>query len=149
MSKDLTHPTPAQIVHRNRQLAKALMENKRKATMQMRDDQSGRCCLQVAEDYAISCGLPVDRSSKDACEPCTDVGDFFGWGCSNPMLITPNGTCYLASTLNDGAEYEWKNKQWESKGLSHKKVAECFLNTYVTPKRPKWSFKLELEDDDT
>ena len=147
MSKSLTNPSRGQIIHRNRQLANALMENKRKATMTMRDDQNGRCCLQVAEDYAISCGLPIDRSPKDACEPCAGVGKFFGWDCPNPFLITPNGTTYIASTLNDGAESQWKNKQWENKGLSHKKIAECILNTYVTTKRPKWSFELDLDDD--
>jgi len=145
--KDLTKPTPRQIVDRNRALANELIANKRKGIMTMRNSHGGRCCLQVAEDYAISCGLKIKRSDKTACEPETAVGNFFGWDVPNPQLITPNGKTYLASSLNDGVDNEWKNKHLENKGLPHKHVAECFLNTYVTPKRPKWSFKLELDED--
>lgn len=148
MSKDLTKPTPNQIVHRHRELAKHLFANKRKARGKLRDDSGGRCCLGVAEDYAISCGLKIERSPAGNSEPPEEVGQFFGWTSdeANPELVAPDGNKYTASELNDGLGEEYGKTKHEVKGLTHAQIAECFINTFVTPKRPKWSFTLSRSD---
>lgn len=61
-ARNFTNPSRRTIKRRAHLLAKALRENPRKARGQMRKG-GGRCCLQVAEDVAIACGLKIERSS--------------------------------------------------------------------------------------
>lgn len=145
----LTSPTKRQIVWRNCELAKELINNKRKGTGMMRNyETGGRCCLQVAEDLAIRCGLPISRSHLTHSEPPEEVGQFFGWGSPNPELKTPHDEEILATELNDGVcgSRQAKHK-YTQKGLSHKEIAECFLNTFTTTK-PKWSFTIRADAKD-
>lgn len=126
-------PTPAQIKYRNRKWAEALEKNENKATDQMRDNDGGRCCLQVAEDVAIAMGLDVPRSKSYASSPSYKVKRFFGWEATNPALIiesreVPDGIA-SASSLNDGSF---------TREFSHKEIAECVLNTFCRVKKPVW-----------
>ena len=126
--KNLLNPTPAQAKYRNRLWAKALRENKRKARRTMKDLHGGRCCLRVAEDVAIECGVEIKlRKSK---LPSYKVSCFFGWGAFNvPSLNLPDGTIMSAAEINDDLN---------DCGLSHKQIAECVENTFVHPKNQKW-----------
>lgn len=145
MKNDLLNPTPAQIKSRNRKWAEALLLNKRKARNMMKDCEGGRCCLDVAQEVAISCGLVVDKAERSAYLPTDSVRSFFGWGNENPPLILPNGKEVGASEINDGKATFTKftqNNQFKETGLPHKKIAECVLNTFVHPKKQKWTFKL-------
>jgi hypothetical protein len=146
--KDLLNPTPAQVKSRNRLWAEALLKNKRKARGEMYGDKGGRCCLAVAQDVAISCGLEVDRVYDSL--PADAVGMFFGWDSDNPSLtVVVDGETErnVASALNDGAAYVGsvaiKDKKIREKGLSHKQISEIVMNTFVHPSKVKQSFKIE------
>ena len=145
----LLKPTPAQVKHRNRLWAEALLKNKRKSRGLMYYD-GGRCCLAVAQDVAISCGVDIDRKADDSF-PDGSVGEFFGWVSNNPPLtVVANDThkFVASSTLNDGLEDDLDSdvvvldKKLNSKGLSHKQIAECVLNTFVHPTKIKQRFKI-------
>lgn len=139
--KNLLNPTPAQIKYRNRLWADALMKNKRKANGWMCDSKGGRCCLKVAEDVAIACGVKVDRF--DSYTPHDNVSDFFGWKENNPHLELPNGETEEAAGINDGVmSKHTTNKNILKHGVTHKKIAECVMNTFVHPSKKKWTFKL-------
>lgn len=148
----LLKPTPQQIKHRNRLWAEALMANKRKNRECMRsEDGRGRCCLAVAEDVAIACGLPSEyRRNNDQGTPREEVAEFFGWRHQNPTFTLPGNHVGSAASVNDGLEedgfseeeLEKFSKKNLEKGLSHKQIAECVLNTFVHPSKKKWSFKL-------
>jgi hypothetical protein len=146
---DLLNPTPAQVKYRNRLWADALLQNKRKARGLMYND-GGRCCLAVAQDVAVSCGVNLDKKSDDSF-PHFHVQKFFGWASVNPFLkVVMNGKdkVMAASTLNDGLLDETdkdvvvRNDKLNAKGLSHKQIAECVLNTFVHPSKAKQSFKI-------
>jgi hypothetical protein len=73
------------------------------------------------------------------------VGEFFGWGTETPDLVIPLAEGGLRSEseesaveLNDSGTYSFGT----SHGMSHKKISECVLNTFVHPKNKVWSFKL-------
>jgi hypothetical protein len=147
-NKNLLDPTPAQIKHRNRLWAEALLKNKRKARGEMYSNKGGRCCLAVAQDVAISCGVEVYGVSDDL--PDDDVCAFFGWDDNNPFLTAVvNGEAKrnAASALNDGTEYVGSvvinDKKIKDKGLSHKQISELVMNTFVHPNKVKQSFKIE------
>jgi hypothetical protein len=146
--KDLLNPTPAQVKHRNRLWAEALLKNKRKARGEMYGDKGGRCCLAVAQDVAISCGVEVDGVYDSL--PADAVGMFFGWDSDNPSLTAVvNGETKrnVASALNDGFQhidiFTIKDKKIVEKGLSHKQISELVMNTFVHPNKVKQSFKIE------
>lgn len=151
---NLLNPTPAQIKHRNRLWVNALLENKRKARKEMHDKEGGRCCLAVAQDVAIACGALDSYLRKDnGTFPHSNVQLFFGWRSIDPILnLKINGKIVEeeASILNDGhsefAECEIKDPKMNKKGLSHKQIAECVLNTYVRPSKFKQSFKIKASD---
>lgn len=147
---NLLNPTPAQIKHRNRLWVDALLKNKRKARGEMYCD-GGRCCLAVAQDVAYSCGLGIEKKAGDGNFPDHSVGEFFGWETNIPRLtVVMNGKprVMAASILNDGLGNETDtdvfvhNAKLIHKGLSHKQIAECVLNTFVHPKKIKQSFKI-------
>jgi hypothetical protein len=147
--KDLLNPTPAQVKHRNRLWAEALLKNKRKARGEMYGDKGGRCCLAVAQDVAISCGVEVDFIDYDSL-PADDVVEFFGWGSNNPFLtVVVNGKAKhdVASALNDGTDHvgsvSIKDKKIVEKGLSHKQISELVMNTFVHPNKVKQSFEIQ------
>jgi hypothetical protein len=146
--KDLLNPTPAQVKHRNRLWAEALLKNKRKARIRMYSNKGGRCCLAVAQDVAISCGMEVDGVHYSL--PADAVGMFFGWDSNNPFLtVVVNGETKrnTASALNDGTPSIdctfIKDKKIKEKGLSHKQISELVMNTFVHPSKIKQSFKIE------
>jgi hypothetical protein len=146
--KDLLNPTPAQIKSRNRLWAEALLKNKRKARGVMYDDKGGRCCLAVAQDVAISCGVEVFGVHDSL--PANEVAEFFGWGADNPDLTAVvNGETKhnVASALNDGTpsigSASIKDKKIVEKGLSHKQISELVMNTFVHPSKIKQSFKIQ------
>lgn len=150
---NLLNPTPAQVKHRNRLWVDALLKNKRKARGEMYNHNRGRCCLAVAQDVAYSCGLDIERKAGDGNFPDESVGEFFGWGSNNPILnVKINGKIVEeeASTLNDGnqefAGCEIKDPKMNKKGLSHKQIAECVLNTFGRPSKFKQSFKIKASD---
>jgi hypothetical protein len=146
--KNLLDPTPAQVKSRNRLWAEALLKNKRKARGGMYDDKGGRCCLAVAQDVAISCGVKVVGVHDGL--PANDVCMFFGWDSDNPFLtavvngVTKRGA---ASALNDGTPSIGsaliKDTKIVEKGLSHKQIAELVMNTFVHPSKVKQSFKIQ------
>lgn len=124
--ENLLNPTPQDIKTRNELWAKALDENSQKARKRMRNDIGGRCCLAVAEDVAIQCGVKIDDNDRDLHFPAPDVGRFFGWrDGDNPFLKTPSGDECLASLLNDGCE------SFGVVELTHRQIAECVRNTFV------------------
>ena len=146
--KNLLDPTPAQIKSRNRLWAEALLKNKRKARGEMYGDKGGRCCLAVAQDVAISCGVEVVGVYDSL--PTDDVCMFFGWGADNPMLtVVVDGVTErnVASALNDGrpiiGSAPIKDKKIVEKGLSHKQISELVMNTFVHPSKIKQSFKIQ------
>jgi hypothetical protein len=146
--KNLLDPTPAQVKNRNRLWAEALLKNKRKARGELYDDKGGRCCLAVAQDVAISCGVEI----VGYCEilPSSAVRMFFGWNCDNPSLtalVYDNiATRTAASALNDGTQHVGsvaiKDKKIKERGLSHKQISELVMNTFVHPSKVKQSFKI-------
>lgn len=143
--KNLLNPTPAQVVYRNRLWAQALLANHDKKGKNIgsmyKDGQ--RCCLAVAQDVAYKCGLP-NYKGFDCHHPHEDVSRFFGWLKTAPMLDvqrqnkTIKAEC--AIDLNDGFISE--NKKYREQGLSHRQIAECVMNTYVHPSKPKFSFSV-------
>jgi hypothetical protein len=146
-NKDLLDPTPAQIKHRNRLWAEALLKNKRKARGEMYDGKGGRCCLAVAQDVAISCGVEVFGVHDSL--PADDVCAFFGWGSDNPDLtVVVDGETKrnVASALNDGTpsigSASIKDKKIVEKGLSHKQISELVMNTFVHPNKVTQSFEI-------
>jgi|688.fasta_scaffold717951_2 hypothetical protein len=146
-NKNLLDPTPAQIKNRNRLWAEALLKNKRKARGEMYGDKGGRCCLAVAQDVAISCGVEVDGDYDSL--PDYQVVMFFGWDSNNPSLTAVvNGETErnVASALNDGLQYigsaPIKDKKIVEKGLRHKQIAELVMNTFVHPSKIKQSFEI-------
>ena len=154
MKTNLLNPTPAQVKHRNRLWVNALLENKRKARKKMYDKDGGRCCLAVAQDVAIACGLDIERNAGCGDFPHNSVRFFFGWGNNNPRLTVVVNDAHkvmAASTLNDGlgdldSDVAVLDKKLMIKGLSHKQIAECVLNTFVRPSKPKQSFKIKASD---
>jgi hypothetical protein len=145
--KNLLDPTPAQIKSRNRLWAEALLKNKRKARGEMYGDKGGRCCLAVAQDVAISCGVEVVGVYDSL--PADGVCMFFGWGADNPMLtVVVDGETErsAASALNDGTpsigSASIKDTKIVEKGLSHKQISELVMNTFVHPSKVKQSFKI-------
>lgn len=152
---NLLNPTPAQIKHRNRLWVDALLKNKRKARGEMYNHNRGRCCLAVAQDVAYSCGLDIEKKAGDGNFPHYSVGEFFGWGTNVPRLtVVMNGKpkAVAASVLNDGLSGETDSdvvvhdEKIRTKGLSHKQIAECVLNTFVHPTKIKQSFKIKASD---
>jgi len=132
--KDLLNPTPAQVKYR-------------KARGEMYDDKGGRCCLAVAQDVAISCGVEVVGVYDGL--PAEDVCVFFGWERDNPVLTAVvNGETKrnVASALNDGPRYVGsvaiKDRKIKERGLSHKQISELVMNTFVHPSKIKQSFKI-------
>lgn len=148
MKTTLLNPTPAQVKHRNRLWVEALLKNKRKARGEMYNQDGGRCCLAVAQDVAISCGLDIGYKKNSDSFPHNNVADFFGWGNTNPWLkvvINDKIIDHQASSLNDGGDWDGmdiSNQKIADKGLSHKQISECVMNTFVHPSKPKQSFKL-------
>jgi hypothetical protein len=139
--KNPTNPTPQQVVYRNRLLAEALRKNPKKATGQMRKG-GGRCCLQVAEDVAISCGLDIERSISDDAYPHYEVSAFFGWSDVKDNIFK----CPIGDKIESKEPAELNDNTWyngKAKGLPHSKIAECVENTFVHPKNPKWSFTIK------
>lgn len=137
---NLLNPTPAQVKHRNRLLADALEANDRKGCGQMYKNGS-RCCLAVAQDVATECGLTNHRGYSNEF-PHPNVGKFFGWDTATPEFVVKIGDkqkLVAAVEINDGCNL-FKNKKDKEKGLTHKQIAECVLNTFVRPKNKKWSF---------
>jgi hypothetical protein len=146
--KDLLNPTPAQVKNRNRIWAEALLKNKRKARGEMYSDKGGRCCLAVAQDVAISCGVDVVGVHDSL--PDDQVVMFFGWDSNNPSLTAVvNGETKrnAASALNDGSAYVGSalitDKKIVEKGLSHKQISELVMNTFVHPNKVTQSFKIQ------
>jgi hypothetical protein len=146
--KNLLDPTPAQVKHRNRLWAEALLKNKRKARGEMYDDKGGRCCLAVAQDVAISCGVEIVGYGEIV--PSSAVRMFFGWDSHNPFLTAvfhdDIATRTDATALNDGTQHVGsvaiKDKKIKEKGLSHKQISELVMNTFVHPNKVKQSFKI-------
>jgi hypothetical protein len=142
--KELLNPTPSQIKYRNRKWAEALINNKRKARETMYYN-GGRCCLAVAQDVAHELGL-VNYRGSDENFPHKNVSRFFGWGEFMPSLQYKdyNGKIYYApaDALNDGRRNESMNIKIYDKGISHKQIAECVLNTFVHPKKQSFSFSI-------
>jgi hypothetical protein len=146
-TKNLFNPTEGQIKRRNRLWAQALLKNKKKAICQMYEN-GGRCCLAVAQDVAIECGVDIPKNYDDDGMPHNLVAKFFGWDGGNPSLFFPRKDFISpqktftdrthASELNDDNVYS----QNGSHGVSHKKIAECVLNTFVHPSKKKWSFTI-------
>lgn len=147
----LLEPTPAQVKVRNRMWAEALIENKRKARDGMYNKNGGRCCLAVAQDVAISCGLEIEDKDAGDGFPVSEVADFFGWGTTNPHLELPHGRTLCASEINDGdsdldeklpkgtkCDIQFGTKAYK-KGLSHKEISLCVLNTFVRPSKKVWT----------
>ncbi len=128
--KNPLNPTEQQRIYRNGLWAKALEANKRKARESMRDGHGGRCCLQVAEDVAIECGLDIKRSDYSAEYPSHEVGLFFGWyntkgyTTNNPRLSYEEDSI-SASELNDNEYHNGK-----SKGLPHKEIAKIVRKNF-------------------
>lgn len=114
--KNLLNPTKAQIKHRNELWAKALQENEKKAVGVMYDGEGGRCCLAVAQDVAVSCGLELEFGI-DSFLPDVNTTKFFGWNDIIPLLDYAKGGHKHASLLNDG-------------GASHKQIAGMVLRTF-------------------
>jgi hypothetical protein len=141
MKNTLLNPTPAQVKHRNRLWAKALVKNKKKSVGKMYCN-GGRCCLAVAQNVAIECGVDIPKNYDDDDVPHEFVAKFFGWSRRNPILSFPRKENFIdegqASELNDDNLYS-KNG---SHGMPHKKIAECVLNTFVHPSKKKWSFTI-------
>jgi hypothetical protein len=115
----------------------------------MYGDKGGRCCLAVAQDVAISCGVEVDFIDYDSL-PADDVVEFFGWGSNNPFLtavVSGETKRNVASALNDGTDHVGSvvinDKKIKDKGLSHKQISELVMNTFVHPNKVKQSFKIE------
>ena len=113
----------------------------------MYGDKGGRCCLAVAQDVAISCGVEVDGVYDSL--PADDVVEFFGWDSDNPMLtVVVDGETKrnVASAMNDGTpsiDFTLINdKKIKEKGLSHKQISELVMNTFVHPNKVKQSFKI-------
>ena len=105
----------------------------------------------VAQDVAYSCGLDIEKKAGDGNFPHYSVGEFFGWGTNVPRLtVVLNGKpkVVAASVLNDGLSGETDSdavahdEKIRTKGLSHKQIAECVLNTFVHPTKIKQSFKI-------
>ena len=137
--KNLLSPTKAQMVYRNQLWANALRKNKKKARGRMCAN-GGRCCLAVAQNVAIAHGVEVDKSHPEYDYiPSESVGDFFGWETNVPDFKLPDGSMNESATVNDSDIYNANG----SKGMSHKRIAECVENTFVHPKNPKWTFKLK------
>ena len=136
MKKNLLNPTPSQIKYRNRLWADALLKNKKKATHCMRDGKGGSCCLAVASTVAKNAGVNIPKDPEDSGYydyenfPHDNVVQFFGWDIEDPLLIKPDGERECASILNDDNKYSING----SNGMSHKKIAECVMNTFVNPK---------------
>ena len=137
MKKNLLNPTPQQIKIRNRMWADALLKNKKKAIGNMYEN-GGRCCLAVAQNVAIQCGVENINKKHTKLTPDDKVHQFFGWGKEIPKLSIPTGQTQYASNLNDDDSHSSNG----SSGLSHKKIAECVMNTFVHPSKKKWTFKL-------
>jgi hypothetical protein len=143
MKTDLLKPTKAQIKNRNRLWAEALRKNNKKAKECMYDGNGGRCCLAVAQDVATEKGVKIPEDYEvDEGEPHSYVSDFFGWNTTNPTLVIPREGSFLdqecAVTLND----DWDNGT-PTRGMSHKRIAECVENTFVHPSKKKWSFTVK------
>lgn len=148
---DLLKPTPAQIKLRNRIWAEALVNNSKKAKDTMYGKNGGRCCLAVAQDVAISCGVDIQSKKDDHGFPVKQVADFFGWATTNPILQLPDGKELCASDINDGCScMDYKlpegmecdvkvGKNAKNRGLAHSQIALCVLNTFVRPKSQKWT----------
>lgn len=122
------NPTKEERIARNKAWAKALKENPKKAKGRLRCSDGGRCCLGVAEDVAIRLGLKVEKSFPSAGIPSWKVCEFFGWedDVHPDLVVNELGYKLSAIQVNDGLD------------LSHKKIAECVLNTFV---RKKPTFK--------
>lgn len=101
---------------RNEAFVKALKENPRKATMVMRDESGGRCCLCVARDVAKEggCVLPENEPQFG---PEKEVGEWFGWN-SPELLINGVGI----GQHNDG---------FCADVLTHKEIAELIEKEYL------------------
>lgn len=135
------NPTKAQIKHRNRIWAEALLTHQRKTRSKMYDGKGGRCCLAVAQDIAIEHGVKVDKK-ESLYAPYRLVADFFGWDSIDPQLwVNVNGKREFinASGINDGNS-SFSSQKNRAKGLTHPQIAECVLNTFVHPKSPKSTF---------
>lgn len=168
MSKNsnFLNPTPAQIKYRNRLWAEELIKNRRKAIGLMTDEHGGRCCLKVAEDLFFKIAkekkydLTMVSYNSSPTMPGNYVSSFFGWDSSNRKIfkdpsIFKNRDAhsihlkqYSASQpilLIDGRNSRYKKRKYalasklnDSCKMSHKKIAECVLNTLVHPSKPKW-----------
>lgn len=123
MKRNLLNPSLKQIKERAELWAKALEANKRKARKTMKDGHGGRCCLQVAQDVAKSCGV-VMNVDKYSLLPTRETARFFGWENTNPIIASK--TQYkTASDIND---YEVYNKR--DTGLPHKEIAKLVRETF-------------------
>lgn len=137
-NEKLLKPTEGQKKYRNRLWAEALQKNKKKATGSMYDC-GGRCCLAVAQDVAIKNGVTIEKNYSDGEQPHPLVGVFFGWGEKIPRMFFPKEEKLCSTSaidLNDESEFSANG----SNGMSHKRIAECVLNTFVHPSKKKWSF---------
>lgn len=143
--KNLLTPTPAQIKFRAKLWVDALRNNKRKATGKMYACKGGRCCLAVAQDVAISCGVPANKEGDDSF-PDDKVRRFFGWTSKTPDLVVLKSDdeevgVECSVDLNDGVPDSF-NRKFKTKGLSHNQIAECVENTFIRPSKKEFSFKI-------
>jgi len=91
--------------------------NPKKAIGQMRDADGGRCCLCVAEDYAISKSKKVTGGEDSL--PKSSCGVYFGWrGIFAPMLVDN-----WATRFNDG--------YGGAEELTHKQIATKIRKEYA------------------
>lgn len=135
--KQLRNPTEQQKKTRAQGWAKRLKANSKKARCAMRDGEGGRCCLCVAEDYAVSCGLDLEagKSGQNDGTPEHAVAEFFGWNDTNPdmtVVIKGEESTVCASELNDDSFYRGK-----AKGYPHRIIAEIVLNNFSRKKPVK------------
>lgn len=147
MKTDLLKPTKAQIKNRNRLWAEALRKNNKKAKECMYDGNGGRCCLAVAQDVATEKGVKIPEEYEvDEGSPHSYVADFFGWDTTNPILFIPRA-CEIFTKNNAQENAMALNDDWDNgtptRGMSHKRIAECVENTFVHPSKKKWSFNVK------
>lgn len=99
----------------------------------MKDGKGGHCCLNVAQECGINLGSKSQKASIKDIIPTTQTKRFFGWDESNALLVVPNGHNKIqAALLNDGSSLGHLP-------TPHKIIAECVMNTFVHPKKQRWS----------
>lgn len=127
--QELMSPTPEQIKERAKLWADELRKNPRKAIRRMRDDDGGRCCLCVAEDVAISCGLEVEEAEIIDFYPKWQTALFFGW--------TPESNETGDDEFNQPPPLKWQELSVNATALnddydlSHTEIADLVEANYL------------------